>query len=118
MDLNAMMQLFKKHPEYHRMGMIATHLGIVRENSLTGRTVTGVDVRFDPSKIKKIIHDIESMDGIYKVLIEVREGTLQVGDEIMAVAIGGDVRERVFPALIQAVERIKSEAGAKREIFR
>ena len=43
-------------------------------------------------------------------------GKLKVGDEVMAVAVGGDTREHVFPALVKAVDRIKVEATKKREI--
>jgi len=118
MDLNAMIQTVKNHPDYPRMGMIASHLGVVREDSLAGGSVRSIEVRFDRDEIEKIIHDAEAMKGIYKVIVEVSEGSLKVGDEIMAVVVGGDVRERVFPALIQTVERIKSEASAKKELFR
>ena len=55
------------------------------------------------------------MPGIIDVLVEVSGGTLKVGEEIMAVAVGGDTREHVFPALIQAVDRIKSEGSRKSE---
>ena len=42
-------------------------------------------------------------------------GHLAVGDEIMAVVVAGDIRENVFPALIDVVERLKSDASTKKE---
>ena len=57
------------------------------------------------------------MPGIVKVIVEVNEGHLNVGDEIMAVVVGGDTREHVFPALMSAVDRIKSECSRKKESF-
>ncbi|RLB23408.1 MAG: molybdenum cofactor biosynthesis protein MoaE [Deltaproteobacteria bacterium] len=107
----------KTHPDYKKMGMIATHLGIVRENSLDGRAVKGMKVDFDPEKINLIISETKILDGIIDVIIEYNSGTLSVGEEVMAVAVGGDTREHVFPALIEAVDRVKKEASKKKEIF-
>jgi molybdopterin synthase catalytic subunit len=50
-------------------------------------------------------------------MVETVNGTLEVGDDIMAVLVGGDTRENVFPSLIKAVDRIKKEGVKKREIF-
>jgi molybdopterin synthase catalytic subunit len=49
------------------------------------------------------------------VLIQTNTGHLVVGDEIMAVVVAGDIRENVFPALIDAVERLKSKTSTKTE---
>jgi molybdopterin synthase catalytic subunit len=117
MDLNKIIQALKEHPDYPKMGMIASHLGVVRGTSLNGRTVTGIDVIFEEGAIRKTMLDIENMPGIVKVIIETNEGSLNVGDEIMAVVVGGDTREHVFPALMTAVDRIKSECSRKKELF-
>ena len=117
MDLAGIIQAFKEHPDYNKMGMIASHMGVVRENSLTGREVQGIEIVFDRNMIDSIINQIIEMKGIYHVVVEVSEGTLKVGDEIMAVVVGGDTREHVFPALIEAVDRIKKYGGKKKEIF-
>jgi len=116
-DLNKIIQTLKEHPGYHKMGMIASHLGVVRENSLSGKTVSEIEVKFERSVIDKIISDIKEMNGIIHIVVEVSEGRLRVGDEIMAVVVGGDTRDHVFPALIETVNRIKTEGGKKKEIF-
>jgi len=117
MDLNKMIQAMKRDPDYSKMGMIASHLGVVRGTSLNGKKVLGVDVSFDKKSLDRIIGEINQMAGIIKVMIDVCGGRLGVGDEIMAVAVGGDTREHVFPALMAAVDRVKSEATTKRELF-
>lgn len=117
MDLSKMIKSIKESPDYAKIGMIASHLGIVRGHSLEGRAVEGMEVVFDENEIIKIINDIKCMDGIIKVLVDTSPGTLTVGDEVMAVVVGGDTREHVFPALIEAVNRIKSDATKKHEIF-
>lgn len=118
-DLRDIVDSFKKDPSYPMMGMIATHLGIVRGNSRTGTgSVEAVRVEYDHGRIAQILRDINSMDGIHKVFIDVNEGILEQGEEIMVVAVGGDIREHVFAALESAVNRIKLEAVRKQEIFR
>jgi len=117
MNLNQMIERLKKGPDFAKIGMIASHLGIVRGHSLDGKTVKGMEVSFDPVELDKINYDIKEMNGIVDVLVYVSEGTLGVGDEVMAVVVGGDTREHVFPALIEAVNRIKSEATKKKEIY-
>lgn len=117
MDLNRMIQTLKEHPGYPNMGMIASHLGVVRETSLNGRRVTGIEIKFDNAFIDDIINKIKDMRGIVEVLIEFADGKLSVGDEIMAVVIGGDTREHVFPALMKAVDLIKTEGSRKKEFF-
>lgn len=117
MDLNRMITEIKELPTYPKTGMIASHLGIVRGHSLGGRIVKEMEVSFDRNAIDNIIGDTKRLDGITEVLVEIREGTLQIGDEVMAVVVAGDTREHVFPALINAVDRMKSEATKKREIF-
>ena len=117
MNLNQMMDKIKQLPEYPQAGMIASHLGIVRGHSLNGKAVSGMEVSFDHNIIETIIHDTRKLSGIIEVLVDFREGALSVGEEVMAVVVAGDTRERVFPALIEAVDRLKTEATRKKEIF-
>jgi len=117
MDINKMIESLKARPDFHKMGMIASHLGVVRGTSLNGQEVTSIEVRYDLKKLNEISSDINKMPGIVEVLIETRDGRLNVGDDIMAVVVGGDTREHVFPALMDAVNRIKAEGAKKKENF-
>ena len=115
MDLNTMIENMKAHPEYEKMGMIASHLGVVRGTSRDGQTVKGIEVDYDHDAVKKIVTDAKKMPGIVEVLVDTNEGDLKIGDEILAVAVGGDIRENVFPVLVETVNRIKKEAVKKKE---
>ncbi len=115
MDQNRMIETIRANPNFHKAGMIASHLGIVRSFSRDGKAVSGVDVEFDNGKIDEIIRDIKSRPGIVDILIQTNSGHLEVGEEIVAVVVAGDIRENVFPALIDAVNRVKSEASTKKE---
>jgi len=110
-----MIETIRANPNFHKAGMIASHLGIVRSFSRDGKAVSGVDVLFDKGKIEEIIRDIKSRPGIVDILIETNSGHLSVGDNIVTIMVAGDIRENVFPALIDAVNRLKSEASTKKE---
>ena len=118
MDVNRMIRTLLEHPESHRIGMIASHLGVVRASSRNGREVTGIEVVYDRDSIDSIINDIKLLPGIVDVIVDMSEGHLAIGDEILAVAVAGDIRENVFAALIKAVDRIKAEGSRKKEFFR
>ena len=115
MDLNKMIERVKKNTDPSKVGMITSHLGVVRRTSRDGREVTGIEVAYEQEALQAIIRDIKEMPGIAEVLVETREGHLKVGEEILAVVVAGDIRENVFPALVNAVNRIKKEASRKKE---
>ena len=118
MQLDEMIATIKANPNFHKTGMIASHIGIVRSFSRQGAGVESVDVEFDKHKTEQIIADIRSRPGIVDVRIQTNSGHLAVGDEIMTVVVAGDIRENVFPALADIVERLKSEASTKKETTR
>ena len=117
MDVKKMIERLLAHPDHEKIGMIASHLGIVRGVSRNGQDVSGIQVKHDQKIIDSIINDIKLLPGIIDVLVDTNEGHLKVGDQILAVAVAGDLREHVFPALIETVNRLKKEASTKKELF-
>lgn len=117
MDRDILLEKIRKHPDFNKVGMIASHLGIVRGHSRDGRKVKSVDVDYDMDALDDIIKDIKEMPGIVEALVEVKSGLLNVGDEVMHLAVGGDIRENVFPALIKGVDLIKKKAVKKKEAY-
>ena len=117
MNINKMIKSLKTHPESQKIGMIASHLGVVRGTSRNGQEVSEIEISYDHNAIENIVKDIKVLDGIIEVLVNTKEGRLKAGDDIMAVAVAGDIRENVFPALIKTVNRIKAEASKKKEFF-
>lgn len=118
MDISKAIAELKKEPGFaEHVGMILVHNGVVRGWSRTdGAPVTAVEVRVDPAKIEAIRQDIEARPGIFRVLVEAREGVLQVGDDVLFLVVAGDIREHVKPALAELLDRIKAEAVTKREL--
>jgi molybdopterin synthase catalytic subunit len=115
MDLNKMTERLKAHPDFRNVGMIATHLGIVRSFSRDGSPVAGLDVVFKNEKVAEIKQDIKSRPGIVDIIIETNAGSLNVGDEVVTIMVAGDTRDHVFPALTDAINRIKTEAAVETE---
>ena len=61
MDIQEMINTLKGHPDAHKIGMIATHLGVVRVTSREGKGVIEIDIAFDYDTIAKIIIYINNM---------------------------------------------------------
>ncbi len=116
MGIQQMIDRLRHHPESRRIGMIASHLGVVRGTSLKGFQVRAIEVVYDQDTVSRIVQDTKAAEGVVEVLVETHGGRLNVGDEILAVAVAGETREAVFPALIRTVDRIKAEAVRKREV--
>jgi molybdopterin synthase catalytic subunit len=51
---------------------------------------------------------IRGRPGIIEVVLEYNEGDLVVGDDVMVVLVAGDIRENVFPGLVDAVNLFKA----------
>ncbi len=116
MDLAAMISSIKANPNYKQVGMIVCHNGIVRGTSRDGRLVTELVVNADKARLSDIISETKKRQGIVDVLAEVYEGRLKVGDDIMCVAVAGDIRENTFPVLAEMVDAIKRLVLVEREI--
>jgi molybdopterin synthase catalytic subunit len=95
--------------------MILTHTGIVRGSSRDGKPVREIEVRADREALNRVLAEMKKQPGIIEVLAEVRDGRLKVGEEIMNVVVAGDIRENVFPVLMDTVNRIKAEVTKKQE---
>lgn len=123
-SMDAWLQEAKQHESAPKIGMYLTHNGIVRqsakakvrqgaENTLP---VTGMRFSYDPEAVDAVIADAYRMEGIYYIRVWLNEGELAVGDDIMYVLIGGDIRPRVVDALQYLVGRIKNECVTETEL--
>jgi molybdopterin synthase catalytic subunit len=116
MNLQEMIDKVKMHPDYPKAGMILCHNGVVRSTSRTGRPVSELTVRVERQPLQKIMDDIRQRPGIVDVLVEIREGRLYPGEDVMFIVVAGDFRENVFSALMDMVNRIKADVTRKIEI--
>lgn len=105
----------KADPAAGGVGMYLAHNGVVRATTRGGDTVLRMELSFDSDRLDRAIEEARQMPGIAFVRAWVNEGTLEVGDDIMKVLVGGDIREHVFGALQALVATIKSEVVVERE---
>ena len=114
----------KAHESAPKIGMYLTHNGTVRQTAKAKvrygaedtKDVTGMIFSYDEEKVNRIIEDAYRLEGIYYIRVWLNEGQLNVGDDIMFVLIGGDIRPRVVDALNYLVGRIKNECVTETEL--
>lgn len=107
----------KADKEALQEGMYLVHNGVVRQTPKAmvrqgindGSKVKGMEFSFDAEKVNKAVAEAYNMEGIFHIKIWLNEGILNVGDDIMYVLIGGDIRPHVVDALQFLVEKIKTE---------
>lgn len=124
-SIDKWMEEAKKDPDAGKIGMYLVHNGIVRETPKAkvrhgennGKIVKGMQFSYDEAKVASAIEETKEREGIYYVRVWLNEGELQVGDDIMYVLIGGDIRPRVIEALESLVEKIKTQCVTETELY-
>lgn len=124
-SMDAWLQEAKAHADAGKIGMYLTHCGVVRASAKAAvrqgaadtRPVVGMRFSYDAEKLEQVLAQTRQRQGIYYVKAWLNEGELQVGDEIMCVLIGGDIRPNVVDALQYLVGRIKDECVKETELY-
>ena len=123
-SMDAWLREAKTHESAPKIGMYLTHNGIVRQTAKVrvrngeeqARDVVGMEFSYDPAMVEAVVADAYQMEGIYYIRTWLNEGQLEVGDDIMYVLIGGDIRPRVVDALQYLVGRLKNECVTEKEL--
>lgn len=105
-------------------GMYLFHNGIVRKSAKakvrqgdeTASDVIGMEFGYDAEKVEVAVNKARQMPGIGYVRAWLNEGRLEVGDDIMLVLIGGDIRPHVIDALQTLVGELKNHCVMEKEI--
>ena len=118
MDISRMLDAIKRHPDYDKAGMILCHNGVVRSTSRDGRRVSGLRVSVDREKLDRIISEQKQKAGIIDIHVEIAENKdLKVGDDVMLLAVAGDIRENVITVLTDTLNAIKATVTKKTEYY-
>ncbi|MDK2868434.1 MAG: hypothetical protein PWP51_2587 [Clostridiales bacterium] len=104
-------------------GMYLVHNGVVRQTPKAkvrqgiddGTAVTGMVFGYDSVKVEAAVAETLKMPGIFHARAWLNEGELEVGDDIMLVLIGGDIRPHVIDALQFLVGKLKNECVTELE---
>ena len=123
-SMDAWLKEAKQDESAAKIGMYLVHNGIVRQTAKAkvrfgednASDVTGMNFSFDQDKVNEAINETYKLDGIYYIKVWLNQGTLNVGDDIMYVLVGGDIRPHVIDALQYLVGKIKSECVSETEL--
>lgn len=124
-SMDQWLQEAKEHETAEKIGMYLTHNGIVRgtsrakvrEGAEHTRPVTGMMFSYNQEKVEEVIAETYKMEGIFYIKTWLAQGELKVGDDIMYILIGGDIRPHIVDALQYLVGRIKNECVEEIEIY-
>ena len=123
-SLDVWLKEAKKDPQALKAGMFLVHNGTVRETPKAlvrqgtddGTKVIGMDFTYDEEKVGQAVAEALKLKGICCVKAWLNRGQLQVGDDIMYLLVGGDIRPNVIGALEFLLEKIKSECVSEIEL--
>lgn len=124
-SLDAWLKEAKAEASAADCGMYLIHNGVVRKSAkalvrqgdASHPAVKGLVLSCDGEKVKAAREKALAMPGIRCVRIWLNEGTLSVGDDIMAVLVGGDIRPHVIVALQSLVGELKTNCVTEEEIY-
>ncbi len=124
-SLDAWLREAKQEATAKGCGMYLFHNGVVREtakaqvreNAQNTAAVKGMVFSYDAEKVEAAKKAAFAMPGIGYVRIWLNSGELQVGDDIMLVLVGGDIRPHVIDALQALVGEIKQHCVTETEIY-
>ena len=122
-SMDSWLQEAKKDPSAKNCGMYLFHNGVVRETAKAvvregaedEGPVKGMLFSYDSEKVEAAVEDAKKLPGIYYVRVWLNDGLLGVGDDIMLVLVGGDIRTHVIDALQTLVGTIKNECVIEKE---
>ena len=113
----------KVHPHADKVGMYLTHNGVVRSTARvqarygqTAEPVKGMVFHWDEQAVSQAVAATEKLEGVHYVRVWLNEGNLAVGDDIMQVLVGGDIRSRTVAALEYLVARLKNQCVTETEV--
>ncbi|MGD8505919.1 MAG: molybdenum cofactor biosynthesis protein MoaE [Candidatus Bathyarchaeota archaeon] len=113
-SISSLLESTRKKPGFHKVGAIATFIGVVRGETKEGQTVKGLELEAYKEKadelLENICKELQNKEGIVDVQIHHMIGEFCVGEELVYVLVAGSHRKHVFPVLEEAVDRYKREA--------
>ena len=123
-SMDAWLKEAKADPVAAKVGMFLVHNGVVRETAKAkvrlGEDVANIkkmEFSYDEQKVADAVAEAYKLEGIYYIKTWLNEGILDIGDDIMYVLIGGDIRPHVVDALQFLVGKIKNECVIEKEII-
>ncbi len=118
MNLEQIVAAIKSRPDFERAGMLLVHNGVVRNCARDGRRVTGLSVKVNHQRLADVLRIHRALPGIIDIQVSIIEDRfLTVGEDVMYLAVAGDIRENVIAALTRTLDAIKTTVTTKSEFF-
>lgn len=131
-SMDAWLNKAKQDSNASMVGMYLTHNGIVRETpraqvratnaaeaaegAALGKVAT-IDFSYNTDGLIEAVKAARKLPGVFYIRVWLNEGTLNVGDSIMYVLIGADIRPHAVDALQQLVGIIKNDLVVEHENY-
>ena len=124
-SMDAWIKEAKEDKSAPECGMYLFHNGIVRQSAkakvrqgdISASDVKGMVFSYDKEKVEEAVENTQNMPGIGYVRVWLNEGQLEVGDDIVLVLVGGDIRPHVVDALQSLVGELKNHCVKEEELF-
>lgn len=132
-SIDAWLEEAKQSPQADKIGMYLTHNGVVRatpkkqvraetdqeraQGAALGEVVS-IDFSYDEAGLEAALEEARTWPGVYYVKAWLNEGSLSVGDSLMYVLIGADIRPHAVDALQKLVGHIKNDLVVERESYK
>jgi len=124
-SMDAWLKEAKRDASAAGCGMYLFHNGVVRETARARvrdgaentAAVSGMNFSYDAEKVEAARQAALQMPGISYARVWLNSGALRVGDDIMLVLVGGDIRPHVIDALQALVGEIKNHCVTEQEVY-
>ena len=124
-SMDAWLKEAKRDASAAGCGMYLFHNGVVRETARARvrdgaentAAVSGMNFSYEAEKVEEARQAALQMPGISYARVWLNSGALQVGDDIMLVLVGGDIRPHVIDALQALVGEIKNHCVTEQEVY-
>lgn len=123
-SLDAWLAEAKASEQADQCGMFLTHNGVVRATARAQvrdgeamPAVQRIEFSYDQEGLDAAVAEALTWEGVYYVRVWLNEGILNVGDSIMYVMVGADIRPRCIEALQNLVAHIKNNLVIEKEIY-
>ena len=120
----------KVDPAAPHIGMYLTHNGVVRATprhvvraeeydtvDATNTVVRAISFSYDHAGLEQALNEARTWEGVYYVRAWLNEGEVNVGESLMYVLIGADIRPHAIEALNRLVGHIKNNLVTETEIY-
>lgn len=117
-SIDEIVRKIKSSPDSENVGMILIHNGIVRKSSKNEeRDVKNMILSYDEKLLKEKIDKLKQENGIVDVFAIINKGKLNIGDDIMIIAVAGDRRSNILKPFEDFIEFVKHDIVKETEIY-